>query len=216
MLTYSGSIISIGTVSDNVRWMEYASIKLRNNVPDIVKSENSELESSLTVNRPAYFKNAPIQQTSSLYKIVTCSQDIDKEEQERRITEATIFLTNGFVKINQNTIIEMENVIDHYTMKSIIDYVSEKNDLPKNKTKQLIEDFIQVIENGVLSGKRVPIGKLGHIKLRLKTAQKARIIKNPITGEQITVNAKPAKMIPRVSFSSSFKEKSAQTKIEEE
>ncbi len=55
LLTYSGSLLSLGC--GKVRSMEYASIKLRGDVPDIIKSEKVELTSSLDKGSAAYMKD---------------------------------------------------------------------------------------------------------------------------------------------------------------
>ena len=100
ILTFSGSLISLGTASNEKRWMEYASIKLRNDVPDIVKADKIILTEDIMVNHSIKFKEGPIKSTSAAFKITTFNEDVPIDVQENRIREATIFLTNGFVKIN--------------------------------------------------------------------------------------------------------------------
>lgn len=207
MLTFSGSLVSIGTLRDERREAEYASIGLRSDVPDIAKSDNALLANDITINVPIEFFEGPIRKTSPLLKIAVCPEDVAVEEQEKRIREATIFLTNGFVKINRTIISHPGNLPDQFTMKSMIAYVAAKNDLTQKSTRQIIDDFLSVVESGVLLGEKVPVGKIGRIFLRKRAAQKARVGRNPATGEEITISAKPETMVPNATFSKYLKEK---------
>ena len=71
LLTYSGSLISIYSVKDTMRRIEYASIKIRNDVPDIVVMEKSSLEQNISINHPASFTEGDIKKSSSVYKIIS-------------------------------------------------------------------------------------------------------------------------------------------------
>ena len=44
-----------------------------------------------------------------------------------------------------------------------------------------------MLESGLLLGLRVPLGKMGRLKLRTRAARKARLGINPATGEKITL-----------------------------
>ena len=55
----------------------------------------------LAVGEAATLRGGPIASTSALLTIAACDPSVTAEEQEKRIREATIFLTNGFVKINR-------------------------------------------------------------------------------------------------------------------
>ncbi len=213
MLTFSGSLISVGTLVENRRWAEYASIGLRKDVPDIAKKEATELLKGIRINESIEFIGGPIKKSSPLLKIAVCKEDVSREEQEKRIREATIFLTNGFVEINRTIISLFEGLPYNFTMKSITSYIAEKNSITKKSAKKIIEDFINVIEAGVLSGERVPVGKLGKIFLKTRSARKARIGRNPQTGVELTIKAQPETLAPKISFSKSFKERAKNTKI---
>jgi len=214
MLTFSGSLVSVGTLVENRRWAEYASIGLRKDVPDIAKKRATELLKGIRINESMEFIGGPIKRSSPLLKIAVCKEDVSAQEQEKRIREATIFLTNGFVEINRTIISLFKNLPYSFTMKSITSYIAEKNSITKKSAKKIIEDFITVIEAGVLTGERVPVGKLGKIFLKTRSARKARIGRNPQTGVELTIKAQPETLAPKISFSKSFKEKAKNTKLE--
>jgi len=210
LLTYSGSLVTIGTLSGGFRWVEYASIKLRSDVPGIVKSDKVKLLNDVQVDHCAEFLPGPVKKTSEIFTIAYCPEDVGLDEQEKRIKEATIFLTNGFVKINRELSINKENSrYKQFNMKSIAGYVAERNNLTKKLASQVLEDYLYIIETGMLLGERVSLGRLGNLSLKIKRAQKARIGHNPVTGEEITIKAKPETPAPRVVFSRYLKERAA-------
>lgn len=206
LLTYSGSLLSLGC--GKTRTMEYASIKLRGDVPDIIKSEKVELTSPLDKGSVASFSGGQVQNTSSLYKIVVCREGVSIEEQEKRIREATIFITNSFVHLNRDlTVTDRENNIDQFNKKEMIRYISGKNGVSQKLAKEIIDDFTFMTETGLLLGKHISIGGLGKVSLKWKAERKARIGRNPATGEEITIAAKDAHYAPAFKFSSRIKEK---------
>jgi nucleoid DNA-binding protein len=215
MLTFSGSLISLGTLLEGKRQAEYASIELRRDVPDFVRKTDSKLTQDIKINKSVEFEAGPIKKSSPLLKIAVCQDDVSLAEQEQRIREATIFLTNGFVKINRTIIKPDEDYPDQFTMKAMISYTAAKNGVTRNAVKQVIEDFISIVETGVLLGANVPVGKIGRISLKKRTAKKARIGRNPATGEEITIKSKPEMFIPKISFSRRLKEKAASVKLED-
>ncbi|MCP4136566.1 MAG: HU family DNA-binding protein [bacterium] len=102
---------------------------------------------------------------------------------------------------------------EKFTANGIADYISEKHELPKKQSKEILEDLYDVIEAGVIQGERVPIGKIGKAFVRVKPATKARKGRNPLTGEEIMIAAKKATKVPKFSFTKDFKEKSVKAKI---
>jgi nucleoid DNA-binding protein len=213
MLTFSGSLVSLGPLSNDKRWLEYASIKLRNDVPDIVQTEKVIIEENIINNRGILFKEGPIKNTSAVFKITTFSEDVPIDEQEKRIREATIFLTNGFIKINRSITSPDVNIPDQFNLNSIVSYIASKNGITKKLTKQIIEDYLLILESGMLLKEKVKVGKIGQLQLKIRPAQKARVGINPATGEQITIKAKPEVYVPKMSFSKYIKEKSSNLEI---
>ncbi|NJL73261.1 MAG: HU family DNA-binding protein [Candidatus Competibacteraceae bacterium] len=99
-------------------------------------------------------------------------------------------------------------VPEKFTANSMVKYLSEKNDLPQKAVKALLEDMYELLAVGAMKGARVPIGAIGKLYVAVRPARKARIGKNPITGEQITIAAKKATKVPKFRFSATFKERS--------
>jgi nucleoid DNA-binding protein len=213
ILTYSGSLISLGALTEQKRMVEYASIGLRKDVPEIAKKDAARLLTDLNTDQIVEFADGPIKKSSPILKTAVCTEEVSREEQEKRIREATIFLTNGFIKINRTVISPDASYPDQFTMKTITAYLASKNGISQKMTRQILEDYSSVIETGVLLGAHVPVGKIGKIFLKKRPAQKARVGRNPATGEEITIRAKPEIYIPKVSFSKHLKERAANTRI---
>jgi nucleoid DNA-binding protein len=216
VLTWSGSLLSMGpaTGAGAGRRMEYASIELRTDVPHLAVSEGGELESDLAVGELAKLRSGPISSTSALLTIAACDAAVPAEEQEKRIREATIFLTNGFVRINRTVTRPGRDFPEQLTMKSIVTYLARKNELSQKKTRQLLDDYLAMLESGLLLGLRVPLGKMGRLSLRKKPARKARVGINPATGGTITLKARPEEQAPRMAFSRLLKDRVRQTSVQ--
>jgi nucleoid DNA-binding protein len=215
LLTWSGSLLSVGPIGgDRVgRRTEYASIELRTDVPHLALSEQGELESDLTLGEAAKLRGGPVASTSALLKIAACDPAVPAEEQEKRIREATIFLTNGFVRINRTVTRPGRDFPEQLTMKSIVTYLARKNELSQKQTRQLIDDYHMMLESGLLLGLRVPLGKMGRLSLRKRPARKARVGINPASGEKITLKARPEEQAPRMAFSRLLKDRVRQTPV---
>ena len=69
-----------------------------------------------------------------------------------------------------------------------------------------MEDLFDLVAAGVMRGERVAVGKIGKMFIRVRPARPARPGRNPATGEEITIAAKPATKVPRFTFSKTFKE----------
>ncbi|MCG8481201.1 MAG: HU family DNA-binding protein [Spirochaetales bacterium] len=91
----------------------------------------------------------------------------------------------------------------------MIKNVAAHNDTTQTAVKAIVDDFLGTVEAGVLLGKRVSIGGLGRLELSVKPARKARMGRNPATGEEILIPSKPATSAPKMSFGSAFKERSS-------
>ena len=70
--------------------------------------------------------------------------------------------------------------------------VAERAGLSRTDAKRAIAALEQVVLEEVGNGERVRIGGVVQLSVRLKPAQKARKGRNPATGEEITIAAKPA------------------------
>ncbi|MFC1504829.1 HU family DNA-binding protein, partial [Spirochaetota bacterium] len=214
LLTYSGSIVSIGTMTDNERWAEYASIELRADVPNIIKKEGSAVASDIKIGQVVEFKNGPIKKSSHIYKIAVCDEKVSIENQEKRIKEATIFLTNGFIQINRTIINQDEDFPEQFNMKAMVNFIAQKNNMKKKAAKQVLQDFLYLVEAGILLKSKVSMGRLGKLYAKKRDVQKARVGINPSTGEKITIKAKPKMYVPKMAFSRHIKKKTATVSIE--
>lgn len=208
-LTYSGSLISLGPRRGKDRWLEYASIKLRVDVPELVRGDKANLAAPARLEHPAAFEGTSLKRSSSLYRIAVCPAGISPDEQERRVREATVYLTNGFIKLNRSLSLEGADQVDQFTAKAIVGYVARKNGVTQAAARGIIDDYLSMIETGMLLGERVSVGKLGSASLKNQAARKARIVRNIQTGEDVLVPAKPAGMAPKFSFSQAVKDKCA-------
>jgi nucleoid DNA-binding protein len=213
LLTYSGSLLSVGPLKGEGRRIEYASIELRTDVPHLALAEAAGLAEGLVVATEARLSGGPVETTSPVLKIAACPEDVPRDEQEKRIREATIFLTNGFVTINRTLAPPMGGFPDQFTMRSVVGYLASRNGLTLRQTRQLIDDYLTVIQSGMLLGQRVPLGSLGRLFLKLRPARKARVGNNPATGQKITLPARPAEAVPRMSFSRLLKERARLTEL---
>ncbi len=209
LLTNSGSLVSLWPEQKDSRVMEYASIALRSDVPDIVKGGGITIEGVVKRSKSLNLKNGPLKQTSPIYRIAVCSTELDVGEQEKRIREATIFLTNGFTRINKKTRELQDGEVEHFTKQSMVAYIAERGNLTQKEVKQVIDDYLYLIETGVLLGESVTLGQFGRISAKIRPPQKARVGRNPSTGEEMTIPAKPAQAVPKMSFSTYFKERTA-------
>lgn len=197
LLTYSGSLISLGPVRGKSRWLEYASIKLRTDVPELVRGDKASVAGPLRVDAAAVFEGCPVKRSSALFRIAVCPEGTSADDQERRIREATIYLTNGFVKLNRTHSLAPAAEVDQFTAKAIIGYIARKNGVTQLAARGLIEDYLSMVETGMLLGERVSVGKLGSASLRYQAARKARLTRNLQTGEELIIPAKPACLAPK-------------------
>jgi nucleoid DNA-binding protein len=215
LLTWSGSLLSIGPRLPGApgRVMEYSSIELRTDVPHLAKAAGGAVQSDLSLGEPARLGDGPIASTSGLLKIAACDAAVPPDEQEKRIREATIFLTNGFVRINRTVTLLGRDLPEQMTMKSIVTYLARKNEMSQKAVRQLLEDYHVMLESGLLLGLRVPLGKMGRMKLRRQAARKARLGINPATGERITLKARPEELAPRMTFSRLLRDRARGTPV---
>jgi hypothetical protein len=100
-MTYSGSLINVGPLREGGRTVQYASIGLRQDVPEIATKAGSELGAEVVEGAPVTFSKGPIKSSSPVFKIAVTSEDLDLEQQEQQITKATQILTKEFVDVNK-------------------------------------------------------------------------------------------------------------------
>lgn len=213
ILTYSGSIVGIGPGKGS-RDAEYASMELRSDMPQSVINTGTALAEDVARGQSVQFTGGSLQKTSAAFMTAVFPEKVGAEIQQDRLREAMIFLTNSFVKINQTVHIDRNNLPDNFTAKAIVRAVAKRNDLTQIQVQRIIDDYLLMIETGMLLGETVSLGKIGKFSMKTREAQKARVIKHPETGEEFTVKAKPAVSVPKASFSKRIKEKAAALPVE--
>jgi DNA-binding protein HU-beta len=82
----------------------------------------------------------------------------------------------------------------------LIDQVAEKVEMPKKEIEKILETIIATVQNALKAGEKVSLTGLGTFVIREK---KARVARNPKTGEQVQV---PAKKTPKFKPGKELKE----------
>lgn len=70
--------------------------------------------------------------------------------------------------------------------------VAERTGLARNEAKRVLAALEEVVLEELGNAQKVRIGGLVQLTVRVKPAQKARKGRNPATGEEIKIAAKPA------------------------
>lgn len=104
LMTYSGSLLSIGPLGDDGRHVEYRSIGLRNDVPESAEAASTNLAADVEIDSSAVFTEGPVEKSSPIFRIALVREDMDDEEQEELLTEVTRILTESFVDVNKTII----------------------------------------------------------------------------------------------------------------
>ncbi|HPE36980.1 MAG TPA: HU family DNA-binding protein [Spirochaetales bacterium] len=102
-----------------------------------------------------------------------------------------------------------------FTVNSMAAYLSELRDISRKDARELLDQVFGLVESGVMAGQRVPLGAMGKMHVKIKPATKARMGRNPMTGEPVKIAAKKASKVPRFTFSKAFKETALKAKITE-
>lgn len=104
ILTYSGSLLTVGPEQDEGRTVEYVSIGLRHDVPETASSEGASLVGDIRKGAAAEFNDGPISKSSPVYAIAVFREVMEAEEEENRLGEMTLMLTKEFLDINKTVI----------------------------------------------------------------------------------------------------------------
>src|SRR5947208_504848 len=78
------------------------------------------------------------------------------------------------------------------TQTQLVSEIAERAELSKAEAKRALAALDQVVLEQIENAQKVRIGTLVQLTLRVKPAQKKRPGRNPATGEQIDIAAKPA------------------------
>jgi DNA-binding protein HU-beta len=78
------------------------------------------------------------------------------------------------------------------TQTQLVNAVAERSELSKADAKRAVGALEDIILEEIGNAQKVRIGGLVQLTVRVKPATKARKGRNPATGEEITIAAKPA------------------------
>ena len=78
------------------------------------------------------------------------------------------------------------------TQTQLVSAVAERSELSKNDAKKALTALEDIILAELGNAEKVRIGGLVQLTVRVKPATKKRQGRNPATGEEITIAAKPA------------------------
>jgi len=78
------------------------------------------------------------------------------------------------------------------TQTQLASAVAERAELTRADAKRALEALEAIVLEELGNAQKVRIGGLVQLTVRVKPAQKARMGRNPATGEQIKIAAKPA------------------------
>ena len=104
VMTYSGSIVSIGPEVDGERDVAYASIGARRDVPQMSVKQDSRLGSDVTTDAVVEFEEGPVQKTSPVFAIAVFQKALPPAKENAALVEVTQVLTERFVDINNETL----------------------------------------------------------------------------------------------------------------
>ncbi len=104
ILTYSGSLLTVGPEQEGGRSVEYVSIGLRHDVPETASAESASFASDIRTGSAAEFTDGPIKKSSPVYAIAVFKETLEAEDEENRLGEVTLMLTKEFLDINKTVI----------------------------------------------------------------------------------------------------------------
>ena len=78
------------------------------------------------------------------------------------------------------------------TQTQLVNAVADRAELGKSDAKRALAALEEIILEEIGNAQKVRIGGLVQLTVRVKPATKARKGRNPATGEEITIAAKPA------------------------
>ncbi len=102
---------------------------------------------------------------------------------------------------------------EKFTLTTMAGYLADSKGMSRKDAREVLDVVFSMLEAGVIQGARVPVGNLGKVFAKIKPATKARMGRNPLTGETIKIPAKKETKVPRFSFSKAFKEAVLKAKI---
>jgi len=78
------------------------------------------------------------------------------------------------------------------TQTQLVAAVADRAEIPRAEAKRVLGVLEEILLEELSNAQKVRVGGLVQLTVRVKPAQKKRIGRNPATGEEITIAAKPA------------------------
>src|SRR5436853_3932587 len=78
------------------------------------------------------------------------------------------------------------------TQTQLADEVAQRADASRADAKRMLAALEEVVLDQISAAEKVKIGSVVQLEVRVRPATKARPGRNPATGEEITISAKPA------------------------
>ena len=78
------------------------------------------------------------------------------------------------------------------TQSQLVNEIADRADMSKAEAKRALTALEDVVLEQIGNAQKIRIGGLVQLTVRVKPATKARKGRNPATGEEITISAKPA------------------------
>ncbi|MEX0993195.1 MAG: HU family DNA-binding protein [Solirubrobacterales bacterium] len=75
--------------------------------------------------------------------------------------------------------------------------IADRAEISKVEAKRVLDALEEVVLDEIENAEKVKIGSLVQLTVRVRPASKARPGRNPATGEEITIAAKPASVVLR-------------------
>jgi len=78
------------------------------------------------------------------------------------------------------------------TQTQLVAAVADRAEIPRAEAKRVLGALEEILLEELSNAQKVRVGGLVQLTVRVKPAQKRRLGRNPATGEEITIAAKPA------------------------
>ena len=78
------------------------------------------------------------------------------------------------------------------TQTQLADEVAQRTGMSRTEAKNVLAALDEVVLEQIADAEKVKIGSIVQLEVRVRPATNARPARNPATGEEITISAKPA------------------------
>lgn len=135
------------------------------------------------------------------------------ESAKKTGTKASVKKTTA--KAAAKTALKAPALPEKFTLTTMSSWLADAKGISKKEAREVLDTVFELVEKGVMNGHRVPVGNMGKAFVKVKPATKARMGRNPLTGESIKIPAKKATKVPKFTFGKSFKESALKAKIKD-